>query len=65
MTTTETKCKLYYTAEEVSNLLGISLGHSYKLIRKWNEELAENNYITMPGKIPKRFFEKHWYGYEA
>ena len=65
MTTMETKNKLYYTAGDLSYLLGISLGHSYKLIRKLNEELAEDGYMTISGKVSKRYFEKRWYGYEA
>ena len=65
MTTTETRNKLYYTAGDLSDLLGISLGHSYKLIRKLNEELAEDGYMTISGKVSKRYFEKRWYGYEA
>lgn len=51
MTTTETRNKLYYTAGDLSDLLGISLGHSYKLIRKLNEELTENGYMTISGKV--------------
>ncbi len=36
--------KIYITASELSELLGISLGHAYKLIRNMNKELEESGY---------------------
>ena len=33
--------KLYYTANEVSEILGISVSHAYKVIREANEELKD------------------------
>ena len=43
------------TAEEVAESMGISLGYSYKLLRKLNKELAD--------QIPRAFWEKKFYGY--
>ncbi len=31
--------------------MGISLGYSYKLLRKLNKELADQGYVTVAGKI--------------
>ena len=39
--------KVYFTAQEVAAILGVSLGHSYKLIRKMNEELAEKGFNSV------------------
>ena len=57
------KRKIYITADEVSELLGVSKGYAYKLIRKLNKELEDSGYIVMSGKVPKRYFEKRWFGY--
>ena len=53
--------KLYLTAQECADLLGISLSHSYKLLRALNRELAELNYITVAGKVPRAYFLKKYY----
>ena len=31
--------KIYITANELAEMLGVSVGHAYKLIRKLNQEL--------------------------
>lgn len=33
--------KMYVTAEEVAEMLGVSTGYAYKIIRGLNEELKE------------------------
>lgn len=55
--------KLFYTATELSEMLGISVGHSYKIIKQLNDELEKAGYMTLSGKISVRYFEKRWYGY--
>lgn len=55
------KC-LFYTAPEIAEMLGISKGHAYKLVKQLNEELANRGYITIAGKIPKKYFAEHYYG---
>lgn len=57
--------KIYFTAEEMAELLGISKGHSYKLIQKMNRELAEKGFLVIAGKIPIRYFEERYYGFIA
>ena len=53
--------KLYFTAQECAELLGISLSHSYKLVRMLNRELEQQNYITIAGKVPRAYFRKKYY----
>lgn len=60
-TTMEAK-KIYYTAEEISVMLGVSVGHSYRIIRKLNKELEKQGFIIVSGKLPIRFFEERYYG---
>lgn len=55
--------RFYLTASELSDLMGISIGHAYKLIRNMNAELAKEGYIVVAGKVPKRYVEKRCYGY--
>jgi len=57
--------KIYITAVELSEMLGVSSGHAYKIIRRLNLELGKEGYIVVSGKVPKRYFEKRWYGYGA
>ncbi|MGN0494915.1 MAG: helix-turn-helix transcriptional regulator [Lachnospiraceae bacterium] len=53
---------IFYTAQDVADLLGVSKGHAYKLIKALNEELASKNYIIVAGKIPKAFLAEKYYG---
>lgn len=57
--------KIYITAHELSDMLGVSMGYAYKIIRMLNNELEKEGFIIIAGKIPKRYFEKRWYGYNA
>lgn len=50
--------KIYITAPEMSEMLGVSLGHAYKIIRGLNAELKKDDYIVIAGKVPKGYFEK-------
>lgn len=54
--------KVYYTAQEVADMLGISRGHAYRIVKKLNEELSEKGFIIIAGKIPKKYLEEHYYG---
>ena len=49
--------------DEVSEELGVSRGHAYKVIRDLNEELSSKGFIVVAGKIPRAFWETKFYGY--
>ncbi|MDE6313050.1 MAG: ICEBs1 excisionase [Lachnospiraceae bacterium] len=53
---------LYYTASEVQEMLDVSRGKAYQVVRDLNEELETKGFIVIAGKIPKQFFNKHYYG---
>ena len=53
---------LYYTASEVQEMLGVSRGKAYQVVRGLNEELEAKGFIVIAGKIPKKFFNVHFYG---
>lgn len=54
--------KLYYTANEVMEMLGISRGHAYKIVKQLNDELASKGFIVVAGRVPKKYFAEHFYG---
>ena len=49
--------KNFLTATDVSEYMGISIPMAYKIIRKLNDELKAQGYITISGKINRRYFE--------
>lgn len=53
---------IYFTAQEVAVMLGVSRGQAYKLVKGMNEELAKQGYIVISGKVPKKYFSDHYYG---
>ena len=57
--------KIFITAGELAEMLGISVGHAYKIIRGLNNELKQAGYIEIAGKIPRDYFKKRWYGFSA
>ncbi len=54
----------YLMAADVSEELGVSKGKAYEIIKKLNEELSEKGYLTLAGKISRKYFEERIYGYE-
>lgn len=44
--------KIYYSAEDIAKMLGVSMGKSYKILREMNKELAGKGFLTIAGKIP-------------
>lgn len=57
--------KMYVTAKEAAEMLGVSTGYAYKLIRGLNEELKGKGYRTICGKIPTKYFEEKFYGLDV
>ena len=56
--------RLLMTAEEVSEVLGISLSKSYRIIREMNAELEKKGFLTINGKVNRKFFAERFYGYD-
>lgn len=50
--------KQFLNAKEVSQILGVSDGKAYQIIRELNRQLEAQGYITISGKINRRFFEE-------
>jgi sugar-specific transcriptional regulator TrmB len=58
------KKKMYMTADEVAELLGVSKGYAYKVIRSLNGELKQKGYTIVSGKISTKYFEEKFYGFK-
>ena len=54
--------ELFVRAEEVASELGISKPYAYKLVREMNEELKQKGFITIHGRVSRRYFEGKFYG---
>ena len=55
------KEKNFLTANDVAEFMGISVPTAYKVIRKLNDELKKQGYITISGKISRIYFEQKIY----
>ena len=46
----------------MAEVLGISKPYAYKIIKQMNEELDAKGFITIHGKVSKKYFEEKFYG---
>lgn len=53
----------WISAQEVADLLKISLSYAYRYCRTWNKELQASGFICKAGCVPRAFFEKKIYGF--
>lgn len=53
----------FMRVDDVAEELGVSKSYAYKLIRKLNGELKGMGYLTVAGRVSKKYFlEKVCYG---
>jgi len=53
----------FMRVDDVAQELGVSKSYAYKVVRKLNAELKEMGYLTVAGRISKKYFlEKVCYG---
>ena len=48
----------FMRADDVARELGVSKSYAYKLIQRLNAELREKGYITISGRVSRRYFEE-------
>lgn len=53
---------MFMRVDEVAEELGVSVPYAYKLIRSMNAELKKTGYITISGRIDRKFFHEKFYG---
>lgn len=54
--------KMFLRAEEVAELMEVSVPYAYKLIRQMTRELEKKGCIVINGRIDSKFFFDHIYG---
>ena len=54
--------KMYVTADKAAEMLGVSTGYAYKIIRGLNEELKAKGFITIAGRVNRQYFYERLYG---
>ena len=54
--------KWFLNASDVASFMGISVPMAYKIIRRLNEELSAQGFITVAGKVSRCYFEQKVYG---
>ena len=43
-------------------MLDVSKAFAYKVVRELNEELKNKGFITIAGKVSRKYFEEKFYG---
>lgn len=54
--------KRFLNASDVARFMGISVPMAYKIIRRLNDELSAQGFITVAGKVSRCYFEQKVYG---
>lgn len=53
---------MYMTVDEVAKEIQCSKAFAYKVCRQLNEELDKKGYLTIAGKVPRKYFQEKCYG---
>lgn len=51
----------FMRVNEVAEALGVSVPYAYKIIRKLNEELESEGYLTVKGRVNSDYFYERIY----
>lgn len=57
--------KLFIKADEIAEELEVSKPYAYKLVQKLNAELKEQGFITIAGRVSRKFYEERFYGMQS
>lgn len=56
------KTDSFISADEIKGIVGISKSKAYSLIQELNSELKEKGYLTVTGRVGRKYFEERFYG---
>lgn len=48
----------FMKVEEVAQELGVSKSYAYKIVQQLNKELKEKGYLTISGRVNRKYFQK-------
>lgn len=51
----------FLSAQDIMAIMGISQSQAYLVIRNLNEKLKQDGYLTVRGKVSRRYFEENVY----
>lgn len=51
---------IFISTQEVADMLGISKSKAYRIVRELNEELEAKGFITVAGRVSRKFFEEKY-----
>ena len=54
----------FLDANEVAEALSVSRSTAYRVIKRLNDELNGRGYLTVAGKVSKKYFAERFYGGE-
>ena len=53
---------LFIKVNNVAEELGVSKAQAYKLVKEMNDELKRKGFITIAGRVSRKYFEEKFYG---
>ncbi len=54
----------FLDANEVAEALNVSRSTAYRVIKRLNDELSGRGYLTVAGKVSRKYFAERLYGSE-
>lgn len=57
--------KMFIGVDEVADNLSISKSAAYKIVRELNDELKSKGFVTIAGRVSRKYFTERFYGVEA
>lgn len=54
--------KQVYTANELAEVLDVSVSKAYGYIRQMNEELQKQGFLVVRGKVPVAYVQERFFG---
>lgn len=57
--------KLYLNVHDVMDLLGVSKSKAYQIIKDLNGEMSAKGYLTVNGKVNRRYLLERCYSQEV
>lgn len=57
----EIKNPRFYFADDIAVLLSVSKPTAYRIIKRLNDELKEQGYMIVSGRVPRKFFDERFY----
>ena len=52
-------------ADEIAEELGVSKAYAYKIVHRLNDELIAKGYVTISGRVSRKYFEEKFYGMQS